>query len=325
MPRGNLGDLLGAKFRKQDEMMIGQSPAGEIPTYFVVPKGVIRIRHTNKKVEHKVLQSQFVLGSPTQGILGTSKLGRQFSAYITDEDESMYQQLTDVGKNEVANFLASESADGISYVAIGSSGESFNSEDTILGGELIRVNSTSSNLGKTFYIEAEFDTIYASNETIREVGLFNDPSSGDMIGRIVIDDFSKGPSDYMKVTIETTLENQIPIVDDGVYVIRNFLAGASETPPTHIAWGEGSTSPALTDTTMESEIERNKITNWRKLELEAVQESMLTGAEANGSNLTRIGMFNSSVGGSMFIHYEMPNLAKTSRIELFTEAHESIV
>lgn len=90
------------------------------------------------------------------------------------------------------------------------------------------------------------------------------------------------------------------VVDAGLNLIRNLLAGTSSLRPTHLAVGTSATAVSAAQTAMVAEVFRNNITEAIASTSKQVQfKYYLASGEANGSTIREIGLFSASSGGTM--------------------------
>lgn len=139
-----------------------------------------------------------------------------------------------------------------------------------------------------------------------------------LFSRVPVSEYTLSKVKDLRITIDIEFENNVPMMNAGVNEIRDWLSSGSATIPTHIAWGEGTTAPAVTDTSMESEQQRNTV-SITSAEREARYLAILAADEANGKALTRAGLFNAGAGGTMFVHAPHATIAKTASFDIQTQ------
>jgi len=105
--------------------------------------------------------------------------------------------VVDVGKEWVAKYLAGESPDNLSFMALGSDGTAPDVADTGLGNELGRValDSVVRTGASILYIATFLPTI--ATGSVIEAGLFNAAAGGEMLSRVIFTLATKDPSDAM--------------------------------------------------------------------------------------------------------------------------------
>jgi hypothetical protein len=112
------------------------------------------------------------------------------------------------------------------------------------------------------------------------------------------------------------------IVDAFLAQVRNVLYGDSETMPTHMAIGTGTTGEAANDTALETEIQpdganRSAIDTKSKPSSKTVQFQMdVAIGEANGNALTETGLLNAASGGTLANRLTHMVINKTAAFEL---------
>jgi hypothetical protein len=113
------------------------------------------------------------------------------------------------------------------------------------------------------------------------------------------------------------------IVDAWLTKMRNVLYGDSETMPTHIVVGTGTTGETANDTTLETEVypaggtTRSAISSRSKPSSKAVQFQMNIGAaQLDGVALTETGAINVASGGTLMNRITHTAINKTTAFEL---------
>lgn len=112
------------------------------------------------------------------------------------------------------------------------------------------------------------------------------------------------------------------IVDAFLNLLRDAIYGDSVTYPTHIAIGTGTTAAAAGDTALETEVypdgaNRSAISSRTKPAAKKVRFQMLVGVgEANGEDITEVGVLNAATGGTLMNHVIHNVISKTAAFEL---------
>lgn len=107
------------------------------------------------------------------------------------------------------------------------------------------------------------------------------------------------------------------ITNDGLALDRDWLAGDSVNAPSHIAVGTGPSYPIATNTALETEVLRKVFsTKTKSGDGKITFEMTVTTAEANGSDLSEIGIFNAASVGDLLNRIVYTPIAKTSAFEL---------
>jgi hypothetical protein len=90
------------------------------------------------------------------------------------------------------------------------------------------------------------------------------------------------------------------VVDSGLNLIRDRLAGATSNYVTHFAVGTGTTAVTGAQTALATEVFRDGVTTAITSTSKAVRfEYYLPASYANGNTLTEIGLFTAPSGGTM--------------------------
>jgi hypothetical protein len=101
------------------------------------------------------------------------------------------------------------------------------------------------------------------------------------------------------VTERQTIKNLV--VDAGLNLIRDRLAGTSSASVTHLAVGTNAAAVTALQTTLSTEVFRNVLTQTITSSTKTVQFKLYLAAnEANGNTLREIGLFTASTGGTMY-------------------------
>lgn len=102
---------------------------------------------------------------------------------------------------------------------------------------------------------------------------------------------------------------------------KNFLASAivanSTSPMTHMAIGTGTTGAAVTDTTLETQLSRIAFSSATATSNVATMTATWPAGTGTGA-ITEAGLFNNSVGGTMFsrVVFSVVNKAATDTITI---------
>jgi len=323
MATNKLAETLGQAIADKNRIKSSQINPGTIHSYFVFNNYRLKVRTTRCKVEYRDIGNAFILGHPTNGVLGTSELGAGTMGAWT-EVETLYvtQEIPDVAKNAIAQWLKDGTGNPPSYMAFGTDGTAYTVDDTALGAEVSRnaVTTDITNDAKIiFTVELKsVDPIIGS--TVREIGLFNASSGGTLFTRYVISDLATTNTKEYRFTIDMELFDDT--IGKGVWTtaglneVRNWLGGSSATQPTYCAWGTGTTTPASTDTTLEGEVQRNVINISSVVDNVVTHETLLTTAQANGNAITKSGLFNASSGGTLFVENLYGAIQKSSLFQV---------
>lgn len=114
------------------------------------------------------------------------------------------------------------------------------------------------------------------------------------------------------------------VTNVGLNILRDMLGGTGFRP-THIAVGSGTTAPAASDTSLQTEIFRQKIDRRIPESSKMTFQILLGTADQNGNTFREVGLFEgtSTQGGNKLLARSLlnPVIAKTNLIQV-TIAHE---
>jgi hypothetical protein len=99
--------------------------------------------------------------------------------------------------------------------------------------------------------------------------------------------------------IHETQEVRNLVVDAGLNLLRDRLAGTSSAYATHLAVGTGTTAASAAQTTMVTEVFRDALTSTTTASKAVTFKYYLASGSANGNTLQEIGLFTASSGGTM--------------------------
>jgi len=108
------------------------------------------------------------------------------------------------------------------------------------------------------------------------------------------------------------------MTDTGKNLIRDWLAGQSPTPPSHIAVGSDSTAATDDDTSLGSEIVRRAFDSTTYSDDRMVEFEMVlpTTVPSSTVHLKEMGVFNGSPTGDMFVRNTFADVEKTTDVEI---------
>jgi len=103
------------------------------------------------------------------------------------------------------------------------------------------------------------------------------------------------------------------IVNAGLNLMRDFLAGDAPSPPSHFAVGTGTTAPAAGDITLETEVLRKTVTT-KTLSGNGILEyaGELFSTDANGNSLSEVGVLNAASAGDLLLRNTHVPYSKTA-------------
>lgn len=124
------------------------------------------------------------------------------------DERSGKNVITTVGKQFLANFLASAAAGASTftcrYVGIGTDSSTASIGQTALGAELARASAVVSSATAIYRCTATFPSGTGTG-ALTEFGLFSTSSAGTMFSRKVESVINKGANDELQATVEITL------------------------------------------------------------------------------------------------------------------------
>jgi hypothetical protein len=106
------------------------------------------------------------------------------------------------------------------------------------------------------------------------------------------------------------------VTDAAKDLLISFLAGNTETAPTHMALGTDTTVPSSTDTALITENFRATLTETTITGQEVQFTFRLSTAQGNSVAFTEAGLFNASTSGDMFARNTFIAVNKTNSFEL---------
>ena len=103
------------------------------------------------------------------------------------------------------------------------------------------------------------------------------------------------------------------IVNTGLNLMRDFLAGDAPTPPSHFAVGTSETDVVAGDTTLGAEVERKVVTT-KTISGNGILEYVgeLLSTEANGNDLAEVGVLNAATAGDLLLRTTHTPYSKTA-------------
>ena len=189
------------------------------------------------------------------------------------------------------------------------------SPTTINTNIIISTNNTYSS--KQLEIKADLNLLTANGE-ISKIEFM-----GDSVIYYTVDGLSlnKTSDDYYEIYLYVDFDWQLPLLNYGAESIIKWIGNiSSATIPQAIAWGNGTTDPSLSDTTMENELHRESVSivypNYNKVGYNAVLST--SDPATQPVNINRFGLFDANSGGNMWGHMATYNMTKTDRIQFDT-------
>ena len=107
------------------------------------------------------------------------------------------------------------------------------------------------------------------------------------------------------------------VVNGGRDRFAALVAQVSTVFPSHIAIGTGTTAATVTDTAMETEVDRNVIGTTTSSAGVVTFKAFFSKTEANGNTISEVGLFDQASGGTMICHSILgATVAKDATISL---------
>ena len=271
----------------------------------------ITARVNTVKVEHRTYDEgvgALIWGSTTRGIWGTGKWTSSatspFGAWSPTYDTTgLTEVFTNEGISEITDWIAGDSGTGVEYVDFDSNGTN---ESTVV------VNATSTDISSILTMSqgvgVTTDNVTFDNDNIGTVTYY----STDALG------ITKTNLQEVRVTIIVDYTWNTPLTNIGANAIMGFIGGSIVSLPSHIAFGNGSSTVAVTDTTMENELQRVTTTADKEYYNTANIDGVLPQSLPAGQPLTlnRYGLFDASSGGTMWASAFQFDITKTTNISL---------
>ena len=141
----------------------------------------------------------------------SSKVTGSVNVVVRGEDGAVKQEFTvpnlvvDSGLNFIASRMEGTSDAVMSHMALGTDNTTAASGNTTLGAEVARVTLTSGVASSNAMTYIATFPAGTGTGALTEAGVFNDPTSGDMLCRTVFAVINKGASDSMTVTWTVTI------------------------------------------------------------------------------------------------------------------------
>ncbi|MCP4990894.1 MAG: hypothetical protein GY928_34085 [Colwellia sp.] len=212
-----------------------------------------------------------------------------------------------IGLNMIARYFADDAGfpvDPLTHLAIGTNSTAAAAPDTALGTEVLRVLTTSqSATGDTATLTGLFLGGTVEGVDLYEFGIFNDPTAGEMLARVVLATPITLPVGFTLqvqwdiVFSYTQVDPKLVFTTLGLEAAADLLVGGATTAITDIGIGTGTTNPLPANTILETE------TNRASLDSITVAGGLVTHVVTfTGplSNIAEQGCFNAGVGGTMF-------------------------
>jgi hypothetical protein len=105
------------------------------------------------------------------------------------------------------------------------------------------------------------------------------------------------------------------LVNTGKAIVTNYLAGGAATQPKYVAWGTGSGTTAITDTTLFTETGSRVSGTTTQVTTTTTNDTyQVVGTQTAGTTLaiTNAGLFDASSSGNLFVKGDFSTINLTS-------------
>ena len=263
------------------------------------------------KVEHRTYDEEvgaLIWGSATRGIWGTCKWTSSATSPFgswstTTETTGLNEVFTNEGISEVTDWIAGDGGIGIEYVDFDSN--AINVSTVVVNATLTDISAVMSmNQG----VGVTTNNVHFDNDNIGTVTYYTTNALG----------ITKTNLQEVRVTITVDYTWNTPLTTIGANAIMGFIGGSMSTLPSHIAFGNGSSTVAVTDTTMENELQRVTTTADKEFYNSANIDGVLTQALPAGQPLiiNRYGLFDAASSGNMWASAFQFDITKTTNISI---------
>jgi hypothetical protein len=115
---------------------------------------------------------------------------------------------TNTGRNVIRDWLAGSAATAPTRVGVGNNNNTATEDDTTLAGELVRIafDSTDSTASRKVQFAAILDSTQQNGQSLKELGLFNAATNGDLFIRVTHATLDKSSSIDVEYLIELEVE-----------------------------------------------------------------------------------------------------------------------
>lgn len=169
-----------------------------------------------------------------------------------------------------------------------------------------------------------------SSSIFTEFGSFNANTNGELYSYRTISAYTNSYNREQRITWIFDLSNNVPFMDAGVNAVRDWLFNTAGISPNYCTWGTGSSNiNATTFSSMEAEVARvpASVQKFQEPNLAIIRGTLPTNS-ATTSIITRVGLFDASSSGNMYVYIQTPSLNKTALFEIqnhnFIRVHSNI-
>jgi len=104
--------------------------------------------------------------------------------------------------------------------------------------------------------------------------------------------------------------------DDGRIELSKWLGGESSTAPTHIAFGTGTNTATIADSSLQTELDRKAISTTTRSGQEVTFEVIIPSTEQDGESITEYGLLNAASSGTLFTRDVFSAINKTLNFDI---------
>jgi hypothetical protein len=304
----NVGEVIGTTIADQNKITQSVVKKGSVTTYFTFGQYFFDIKGVFLKIEEQALNNHFTLDHSVNCVLdsATLQLDTGLGSLSTSVSDSVNKNLTISSKIEMAKFLAGESSTSPSHIAIGTGSTPYSDSQTdlvtISGARFIIKSISNATSKRLIYIEDITDR----DLTLREVGLFDALTSGNMWLRWVTSALTMVTSKNYKITIYIDFSNPSSsesLVTDYLYnQARDYLYNSIGSPPTYLEWSNGTSIPESTDTALDGANKERNISTIKRNPSPGTKvefKTILASSELNSIDITKMGLHVSSTGSNL--------------------------
>jgi hypothetical protein len=318
----DLGQALGQLASNQDSMSINMVKHGSITTYFVLNNYGLNITFNRMFLERRTMGTAFMVGHPTNSTVGsTYTVGEgamgSWSTLINDTAE---YQITNEGKTEIAKWLNDESSNYPIYIAVGTGSSAYSESGTSIiqaGDRYICANATNGTAGLTLVALP-----FGISTTLREVGLFNTSTNGEMFARNTFSATSTATTYQYRVTytinIADSTSGDALVTWNGLSNVRDWLIDGSGVAPNYVEWASGTAQPNYWDTSLSGLKERIIIGGQTRSPspIRIKYTTLLDKNQMSGTAIVKSGLFETSSGNDLWAVSKYGAINKTTLFKI---------
>jgi len=302
-----LAKFLSAIKEDKDSMKSTMVNKDNLSTWFLIPRSRLKIRFKDLSVRTQDVSGDVLIwGHPTYGLWGTSKWGTAFPGTVSNvESSAVSNTLTDLSLKEISYFLGGVSTARSPKMMIVSTGTTgYNVSSTAMPGTNIGTTNISSDtfrrLSGTFY------NMNNSTGAVNSIGIFSQDGSVLYNYKNLLSglEFDINTNYYFDIdySVENAGGNRSIWTNVGTTYIAEWLGGTSKSIPSHIGFGNGTSSISETDYELEGELQRNEIDGSDSNNFETIIYGSLTKNQGTGNTITKNAIFT---GGTADANAEM--------------------